>query len=270
MPRPSLVVISGQSNATGILPTPLTTSMPINTDIKSWETINGTRSTGSCEFVTADPKRAISGFDGLLLIGVPGQYETAGPTFGFPIGHFGWAAANFAQEQQQNQIYLVSITKPTASIVDWADGAEVEARLALEMPLALAAIESETGYALDGPDLMIWMQGESNAGLFYPDFYMTPTQYAAALTTFKTLAETKWSVLGHTKWAICDFSPEFKSLYVAPSWNGLQLFVAGQGDDAEFISSIGTFSPDDAHYDGDSSNEMGKRTAYSRYRSLVL
>jgi len=266
-----LIVITGQSNARGLFPTSIAAGMPINSQVYSWQPSNGSQSTGASEFVVCDPQRSFTYNDLLILLGTVGGYRTAGPTFGFPVGHMGWAAANFAQQQEQDTVFFVSIAKGNLGIGGWAEGAEMEARLAVEVPLAIAAIETLTGDVLIGPDLVIWAGGENNStqNIFFGP-YMTPAAFASALTTFKTLVETKWSAFGHTKWSICEFLPAWQTTYMALGWNGLELFVAGQGDDVQFIESTGTTSPDDGHYYGDDTNEMGKRTAYSRYRSLVL
>jgi hypothetical protein len=266
-----LIVITGQSQARGLFPTSTETGMPINNFVESWQPINGSQSTGASEFVVCNPQRSFTYDDTLITLGTVGGYRTAGPEFGFPVGHMGWAAANFAQQQEQNTTFFVSIAKGNTGIAAWADGAEMEARLAVEVPLAIAAIETATGDILEGPDLVIWAGGENNSTLVpFLGPYMTPAAFASALTTFKTLTETKWSAFGHTKWAVCEFLPAWQTTYMVPGWNGIELFVAGQGSDVQLISSLGTTSPDDAHYYGDDTNEMGLRAAYERYRTLVL
>ena len=159
----SLVVITGQSNATGLEPCLSAGAMQINTQVKSWQPSDGSQYTPPYAFFVCDPQRSFTYINFLPLFGTVGGYRTAGLYFGNPVGHMGWACANFAQQQEQNTMYMVSICQGAAGISQWGDGELIEELLATEIPLAIAAIEAETGDVLDRPDLVIWMQGETNA-----------------------------------------------------------------------------------------------------------
>jgi hypothetical protein len=148
---PLVIFVSGQSNAENLDAADAATRAPLPRRVRHWSYYGSG--------IASD--EAATNFVGEWIAG---SKRTASD----PVLYMSWGrgiAEAAAEEYPDRPIYILSVAKGGLSIAQWIDGAahpRMMTAIRNNVPVALAAIEDETGWPVEAVDVFGWRHGESD------------------------------------------------------------------------------------------------------------
>ncbi|RLC67737.1 MAG: hypothetical protein DRH97_04450, partial [Chloroflexi bacterium] len=234
---PIFMVFTGQSNATA---SDLATAsgMTTNSAVYDW-TNGGVGSVFDWEVVNPNASERADFVSSVLYTGM----RLGG------VGNIGWAAADRIQRETGRTVYMLTTHRGGAPIAEWLGIEALKVELDDQITDALASTELTTA-GITKADIVIWMQGESDA-------IQNDDGYIANLNEVISNADGNgWHVEDHTRWFFCELS--YAHVTTQSRNASFHIYDNTSTEYYRVVSSRGRATLDNVHYTGAALIDIGE------------
>lgn len=265
--RPIFIGATGQSNGNG--QGMIKSNMSTNPLVKDWSTVGtGGAVTGwgnsEGSFAWRTPDRSVGA--------KKSDYQPLNDYIGYPggVGNIAVAMADAIANETGRTVYICQSNRDGAGVWMWspenqangANGMPCQGYDTLQgaMTAALATPEL-TAWNITVPDVMVLMQGESDAGGFIGQPWLSPDDWAAEWLRIFRADTSLFFEQNKTRVIACDIGQPYNwvepteipsgSSNVSPwRWSGVSKFVIDGGYGFDMVSSVGIEPAEDGAVEG--------------------